>query len=123
MIRETGAFAVTLLLAVLLIYAFLVADSDKIDYDTMGLRNIMILSVILQVFSGVHSIAMRMNYYYLVLFPIAVCKVVQCGNKKIKDIIHLSIICMVVFFFAYYIYFIHTDEDILRIYPYISIFD
>lgn len=122
-IKDTGAYAVTLLLAILLVYAFLVANSDIIDYDTMGLRNLMILSVILQVFSGVHTIAMRMNYYFLLLVPLAVCKVVKNGDKKIKDIIHLSLICMMAFFFAYYIYFIHTDEDILRIYPYYSVFD
>ena len=119
-IQETGAFAVTLLLTALLVYAFIIADPEIIDYDTIGLRNVMILSAVLQVFSGVHSIAMRMNYYYLLLIPIAMVKIVQNGNKKYRDIIYLSLICMTLFFTIYYFYFIYTDLDILNIYPYES---
>lgn len=120
--KETGAFAVTLLLAVLLIYAFIIADPDKIDYDTMGLRNLMVLCAVLQVFSGVHTIAMRMNYYYLILIPIAISKIIKNANRKLGDIVSISVICLTLFFTGYFFYHAYTDADILRIYPYVWMF-
>ncbi len=117
-IRLTGAYAVLLLLVVLLVYSFFIVDQDKLDDDVIGLRNFLILSVFLQVFSGVHSLAMRMNYYYLIFVPLLIERVLRIGNDREKRIMQLSKICMVVFFTVYYFYYAYTDRDILNVYPY-----
>lgn len=119
-IQPTGAYAVLLLLAVLLVYTFLIADQDKLDSDTVGLRNLMILCVFLQTFSGVHTIAMRMNYYFLLFVPLLISKSIEAGKDKFKPLIRLSMICMIVFFVIYYFYYAYTDTDILNVYPYDS---
>ncbi len=117
-IKSTGAYAVLLLLIVLLIYSFVIVDQLKLDNDTVGLRNILVISVVLQVFSGVHSIAMRMNYYYLLFIPLIIDHVIRIGDDKEKKILQISKVCMVVFFTVYYFYFAYTDADILNVYPY-----
>ena len=119
-IQVTGAYAVLLLLAVILVYCFLVPDQENIDDETAGLRNIMVLCVALQIFSGVHSIAMRMNYYFLLFVPLLVPRVIQCGYEKYEKLIRISKICMILFFTIYYFYHAMTDKDILEVYPYYS---
>lgn len=121
-VRSTGAYAVLLLLTLLLLYSFLIPDREKLDHDTAGLRNLLILSTFLQVFSGVHSIAMRINYYYLLFIPLLIPRIIECGNAKYRVLIKFSIICMVLFFSVFYFYQAYTDEDILNIYPYKSVF-
>lgn len=117
-IRLTGAYTVLILLVVLLLYSYLLIDEDKLDNDTIGLRNFLIIAVFLQVFSGAHSIAMRMNYYYLIFIPLIIERVIQIGNNRHKEILQLSKICMIAFFTIYYFYFAYTDRDILNVYPY-----
>ena len=56
-IGATGAYAVTLLLTVLLVYAFIIPDQQKLDADTIGLRNLLVFSVMLQSFSAASTIA------------------------------------------------------------------
>ena len=119
-IQATGAYAVLLLLAVILIYCFLVPDQEYIDDETVGLRNIMVLCVTLQIFSGVHSIAMRMNYYFLLFVPILIPRVISCGYEKYEKLIRLSGACMIAFFTVYYFYHAMTSPDILEVYPYYS---
>jgi len=117
-VRETGAYTVLILLIIMLLYAFLLSDSKKLDDDTVGLRNLLILSVFLQTFASVHSVAMRMNYYYLLFVPILIPRIIVSGKTKFQTVIKLSIICMVVFFTVYYFYKAYTGTDILQVYPY-----
>jgi len=119
-INETGAYAVMLLLIVLLMYSFLIPESSKLDDTTIGLRNLTALSVFLQTFSSVHAIAMRMNYYYLLFIPILIPRIIISGDTKYRTLIKLSIICMVIFFTVYYFYKAYTGSDILEVYPYKS---
>lgn len=121
-IKTTGAYAVLLLLVVLLAYSFLIPDRNRLDDDTVGLRNLLILSVFLQTFSGVHSIAARMNYYYLLFIPLLIPRIISRGNNKYRTLIKISIICMVLFFTVYYFYKAYTGDDILNVYPYKSFF-
>ena len=121
-IKKTGASAVLLLLAVLLIYSFLIVDQSKLDKETVGMRNFLALSVCLQTFAGVHTLAMRMNYYYLLFVPLLIDRVIQSADEKYAFLVKLSKFLMVSFFFLYYFYFAYTDKDILNIYPYIAAF-
>ena len=121
-IKATGAYSVTLLLVLLLLFSYLVTDTQKLDKDTIGLRNILFFSVIIQIFSGVHTLAMRMNYYYLIFIPLLISKIIDRGQIKYRILLQLSLICMCCFFAFYFFYRIYTGTDDLGIYPYISIF-
>lgn len=122
-IKQTGAGSVTLLLLALLIYCFIIPDTKSLDKDFIGLRNVLMLSTILQIFSGVHTIAMRFNYYFLLLVPLLVVKSVSISDKKYQQITQLSLICMYVFFTVFYFYQAYTSPDILNVYPYKFLFN
>lgn len=117
-ITATGAYAVLLLLVVFLIYTFVIPDKDKLTSDVIGLRNVLILSVFLQVFAGVHTVVMRINYYYLLLLPVLIPKIMMVASERYKQVVRLSKVVIVLFFLAYFFYSAYTDEDILQIYPY-----
>jgi len=120
-VHSTGAYSVLLLLAVLLVFTYLLPDQCMLDPDTIGLRNILTLAVLLQTFAGVHSLAMRMNYYYLLLVPLAISHVIDRSEKN-QRLAKISILCMTVFFFVYFFYHAYTSSDILNIFPYVSVF-
>lgn len=121
-VKTTGAYSVVLLLSVFLVFSYLIVDAKKLDDDVVGLRNLLILSVVLQVFSGVHSLAMRMNYYYLLFVPLLIPRIIDKSKSKYYTLAQLSIVCIVGFFLFYYFYEAYTGSDVLNVYPYISAF-
>ena len=60
-ITQTGAVTMLLLFAAFAVFAFLTPNDDAIEIETIGLRNFLLLSVVLQMFAPLHTIAMRMN--------------------------------------------------------------
>lgn len=122
-IKETGAVAVLLLLIALLIYVFVISDNSKIDRNAIGLRNILIMCAVIQIFAGVHTVTMRLNYYYLLLVPIIISKFIDVSKRNLKQIINVSIFCMVSFFLVYFFYNGYTDEDTLHVFPYKTVFE
>lgn len=119
--HETGAGSVLLLLTVLTMISFALPASELLNDNDIGLRNILVLASVLQIFAGVHSIAMRMNYYFLLFVPIAVARCLKkCDrNKKFADLALISCIC---FMSVYFFYHAYTDEDILQVFPYVFMF-
>lgn len=122
-ITVTGAYAVLLLLIAFLVYAFVIPDKNKLTAEIVGLRNILILSIFVQAFSGVHTLVMRINYYYLLLLPVLVPKIMTIANERYKQVVKLSKMVIILFFFVYFFYSMYTDEDILHIYPYIFMWE
>lgn len=121
-IKSTGAYAIFALLILFLIYSYVLVDKNRLDEEIIGLRNVLVLCVILQSFASIHTIAMRMNYYYLIFIPLLIPKIIDAGNTKYRQIIELSIVLMGSFFFVYYFYNAMTGSDTLGIYPYVSLF-
>ncbi len=117
--QETGAFAVFLLFIMFCAYAFLIADDDKMDADTLGLRNILVLVTFIQVFASVNTIAMRMNYYFIPFVPVLLSRIYNRRNRDDFEISEIGNIVLLGFFFMYFFYFAKTDADILEIHPYI----
>ncbi len=120
-LKPTGAISVFLLLAALSAISFILPDSEQLDEDDVGLRNILLLSTTLQIFAGIHSIAMRLNYYFLPFVPIAVARCLAKSRKNRKPAF-IALISLTLFATAYFFYFAYTDRDIMQIYPYISMF-
>lgn len=116
--QSTGATTVLFLLILFAVYSFLIADEEKLEKDVLALRNILLLTIVLQCFAPVHSLAMRMNYYFLPFVPILIPKIAGRSKAKFKTISHISVVVMTLFFAVYFFYRAYTSEDALHIYPY-----
>ena len=117
---ETGAYGMLILYA-LLAAAILFITSDNADAlseDDIGYRNLMLLTVCLQMFSPLSSIAMRMNYYYLIFLPIAVPRLFKRASPKYKQIVSIGCFLLTVFFVVWFFYKAYTGKNLLQIYPY-----
>lgn len=116
-IGETGAYSILILFILFTIYAFVVPNESLMDETTKGLRNIMILSLTLQMFVPVNTIAMRMNYYFIIFVPLLIPRITSRWIKARKEYRWLINIAMCVYFIAHYLDKAHS-VDSLNIYPY-----
>lgn len=122
-IVHTGAFTMLFLFIILSVFAFLVPDDTKLDDETIGLRNFLLLTVVFQMFAPLHSIAMRMNYYYIIFIPLLIPKIIEARNNRLGQIATVSRHVMVAFFFVYFFFNAYigsqTNGGSLNTYPYI----
>ncbi len=118
-VSSTGAYTIVALLFLFSIYASLIPENEKMDDEVLGLRNLLFLSTCLQCFAPVNNIAMRMNYYFLILVPITISKIPTRSKAQYHQVAYLSHIIMCMFFVVYYFYGATTGSDIMQIYPYV----
>jgi hypothetical protein len=122
-IEETGAYLMVILFALFAIVAYFFPDENKMDEESFGLRNFLLMAVLLQCFAPVHNLAMRMNYYFIIFVPIVMPKIFKHTKDSIKDVAKIAKGVIVGFFVVYYLYttFISclTGESSLNTYPYI----
>jgi hypothetical protein len=95
---ETGAYTVLILLGIFTVYSFFLPDENHMDRDTRAMRNILILTVFIQCFAPVHTLAMRMNYYFLPFIPVLITRIDHRARYEMEKIANISTIVMVVFF-------------------------
>ena len=116
--KETGAYMMIVLFALFLLFSYIVPDESKMDKETIGLRNIMVLALTMQVFALASPVAMRMNYYNIMLVPLLIPKIInRCHDKNKKTYQYIGL-GLIAFFILYYFYKAYTGEDMLQIYPY-----
>ena len=117
-IQETDAYTMLIMFVIFTVYAFITPQKDKLDKDTVGLRNILLLSLCLQTFAPINQIAMRMNYYFIVFLPLLIPKIGARCHTKDKDLVKLLEFLLIVFFIVYFIWTGYTGADILQVFPY-----
>lgn len=118
-IKETGAMLVFVLLMVFFLFCYALPDPELLDKDTIGLRNLLFLAAVLQIFAGINSVAMRMNYYYLVFVPLLIPRIINYTSEKNRGTARVAFVVMVGFFTVWYFFRAYTTADILHVYPYI----
>lgn len=118
-IQETGATTILMLLVLFGLYSYIIADEENMDKDTIAMRNILLLSIVLQIFAMLHPVAMRMNYYFLIFIPILIPKIASCSKKQYAQIARWSVVIMTTYFMCYFLKKVITDGDSLNIFPYI----
>ncbi len=128
-IASTGAFGILILLILFAVYAYVVVPADEeiprvkqnATYDEVrdyiGLRNLLLLSVFIQMFAPLNALVMRMNYYFLLLVPITITKVAPRASRIYNQIAKLAVVVMSIVFLAQYL-LNAGPGDVLRIYPY-----
>lgn len=114
---STGAYTMIFLFSIFAIFAFLIPDEAKLDAETIGLRNFLLLATVLQMFAPLHNLAMRMNYYYIIFIPLLLPKIIECRSERWKQVAIAGRRLMVIFFLAYF--FINANRDgNLSVFPY-----
>ncbi len=115
----TGAVTILILLIMFGLYSYILQADQDLDKDTIALRNILLLSIVIQIFAMLHPLSMRMNYYFLLFTPILIPKIANRSKKRFSQIAQLSVLVMTVYFIYYFLNGVITDNDALNIYPYI----
>ena len=116
--EQTGAFMMIILFALFVIFAFVVIDEKELTKEEIGFRNILVVCLILQLFSPVNMVVMRMNYYFMIFIPVALSKLMQKPRKGFEQVVKLASVVMTVFFLGYFVYTGLNGEDVLNIFPY-----
>lgn len=100
---ETGAYTMLVLFVIFTVFAFLIPDEKLLDKETIGLRNFLLLALILQMFAPLHTLAMRMSYYYIIFIPLLLPKIIECRSRKWDQVAVVGRHIMVVFFGVYFL--------------------
>jgi len=119
----TGAYAMLVLFVMFAIFAYVFPDNQKLDSDTLAMRNYLLLSVFIQMFAPVHNLAMRVNYYYLLFIPVLIPRILVIRKKRYYQLGVVAAVIMGMFFLSYYIFNMHNGADVLRIYPYVAFWE
>lgn len=116
--QATGATTILFLLILFGLYTYILPDEKSLDKDTIAMRNMLLLSIVVQIFAMLHPLSMRMNYYFLIFVPLLIPKIANRSKKQFVQIARLSVMVMTVFFMYYFINSVITDNDALNIFPY-----
>lgn len=116
-ITRTGSVTVLILFIIFAVFAFLIPEESKLDADTIGMRNFLLFAVVLQMFAPLHTIAMRMNYYYIAFIPLVMPRIIQYRRERWKDVALLARHVMVIFFVVYF-FLTAPADNLLRTFPY-----
>lgn len=116
-ITSTGAYTMLILFAIFTVFAFVIPDESRLDEEVIGLRNFLLLSLIIQMFAPLHALAMRMSYYYMVFIPLLIPKIVECRSRRWSQVAIAGRHIMVIFFFLYFFYNASLGGN-LNVFPY-----
>lgn len=116
-ITQTGAYTMIILFAFFAVFAFLIPDELQLDSETIGLRNFLLLALALQMFAPLHTIAMRMNYYYIIFIPLLLPKIIRYRSERWGQVAVVSRHIMVAFFLVYFFINAYSGAN-LKVFPY-----
>lgn len=124
---STGAYSSFIMFLLFTIFSLIVEDERKMDDESYALRNILILATALQMFASVNTLAMRINYYFIILIPIAVSKSISLSKNKFKKLANICGIVMSIFFTVYFFLGVYisyqTGSSTLDTIPYIPFWE
>lgn len=115
--ESTGAYTLLILFVLFTVFSFLIPDNSSLDEETVGLRNFLLISLIIQMFAPLHTLAMRLNYYYIIFIPLLLPKIIQYRSKRWNQVAILGRHIMVLFFLVYF-FMNATPGSNLRVFPY-----
>lgn len=116
-ITATGAYTMLILFGIFVAFSFLIPDERKMDEELVGLRNLLLLAFVLQMFAPLHTLAMRMGYYYIIFIPLLLPKVIECRSRRWNQVAILGRHVMVIFFLLYF-FISASGGSALNVFPY-----
>lgn len=114
---ETGAYTMLILFAMLAVLSYWLPEEGALDEETKGLRNLLLLAIAIQMFAPLHTIAMRMNYYYIIFIPLLIPKIMEARKNSLRQVAIMGRWAMVLFFFAYF-FVVLAPSKALHVFPY-----
>jgi len=117
-VTQTGAYTMLILFIIFTVFAFLIPEESVIDKETIGLRNFLLFSLVIQMFAPLHNLAMRMNYYYIIFIPLLLPKIIEYRSERWKQVAIVSRHIMVIFFLLYFFFVKANSGGNLNIFPY-----
>lgn len=122
-VSENGAYTMIILFFLFVVFSYFIPDEDRMDKEALGLRNILLMTALLQCFAPIHMLAMRINYYFIIFVPMAIPKMLKFSKASLKDVAWITNIVLIVFFMGYYLFTTYnscrTGISALDIYPYV----
>lgn len=116
-ITSTGAYSMILLLIAFSAFSFIIPNENEMSEEMYGLRNLLLLSVIIQLFAPINFLAMRMNYYFIVFIPVLISKVVSNPSIRWRQVAfigkHVIVIVLLLNFFV-----LTVRQNALDTFPY-----
>jgi len=116
--EETSAYMMIILFALFVLLSYIAPAEENMDKNTIGLRNLGVLSLVIQIFALASPVAMRMNYYFMMFYPILLPKVIKRALPRNMQVYQLVGVVVMLYFFFDYISGMYTGADILQLYPY-----
>lgn len=101
-VSSTGAYTMLFLFFAFAVFAFLIPNETQLDEETIGMRNFLLLSLAIQMFAPLHTLAMRMNYYYIIFIPLLLPRIIACRSRRWNQVAILGRHVMVGFFLLYF---------------------
>ena len=117
---ETGAYGVLSLFLLFFLYSFAIVDERKLSPDALGLRNLLVLATVIQCFASVSTVAMRMNYYFILLVPVFISKIINKPKEGYEIIAQFFKWSFVIFLTLMFFYKGHMANNILQVFPYVA---
>lgn len=114
---DQGALSALFLLFA--IYSCIMLDSDKADTVTLGFRNILLLAALVHIFTALHPVVCRLNYYFIPFIPLALSRVNNRVRALFKPIEQIVSFVLPIYFVTYFLF---AKGDSLHIAPYLTFF-
>lgn len=122
-VSSTGAYSMLVLFVMLMIFSYVFIDEDSADPDLLGLRNILVLAVLLQCFASVNTLAMRMNYYFLLFLPLLIPKVIRRASGTKALVCNTANVVLCLYFITYFMNQVFSRQSGFRIFPYVPFWE
>lgn len=116
-IEYTCSYTMLVLFILFAIFAYVIPDETCMDADTLGMRSFLLFSVVLQMFAPLHTVAMRMNYYYIAFIPLLIPRIIQCRSARWKKVAVVARYTMIAFFIVYF-FAVSAPANELDTFPY-----
>lgn len=120
---KLGSILSILLLVIFAMYSFMIPDNSKMDSETLGLRNILLVAIFIQLFDPINYLVSRFNFYFFIFIPLLIPKITNRIDGKSNMVVELSKCIMISAFIAYFFYGAFFGGDALNIFPYIAFFN
>ncbi|MBQ7549649.1 MAG: EpsG family protein [Clostridia bacterium] len=98
----TGAYTMLILFILFTVFSFLIPDDSMMDEETFALRNFLLISLAIQMFTPLNFLVMRMSYYYIIFIPLLLPRIIQCSRIKYRKIALVGRYVMLAFFYVYF---------------------
>lgn len=115
---STGAYSMIILFLLFAVFCFLIPDDNLLDDEMIGLRNLLLLSLIIQFFAPLNFLVMRLNYYFIILIPLTLPKMIQYRSVRWNQVAIVGRYVMLIFFLLYFFYNAYTSPINLHVFPY-----